>query len=72
MLSEREVEFVDVAGGGDVGRRRAFAEHLLDGISWNEVDEQKDDADHQPDYRQGVEDALEEEFQFLYLVTFSS
>jgi hypothetical protein len=44
----------------DVGGRRAFAEHLLDGVSGDEVDEQEDEAYHQPDYWQGVEDALEE------------
>jgi hypothetical protein len=35
---------------------------LLDGISGDEVDEKEDEAYDQPDYWQGVEDALEEEF----------
>ena len=29
LLAERSVEAIGVAGGGDVGLRRAFAEHLL-------------------------------------------
>ena len=37
----------------------AFAEHLLDGVSGDEVDQQEDGRDYQPDYREGVEDALE-------------
>ena len=48
-----------MAGGGDVGGRRAFAEHLLDRISGNEMDQQEDERHDQPDDRQGVEDALE-------------
>ena len=67
LLAERSVEAVGVARGGDVGGRRAFAQHLLDGISGDEVDEQEDEADHQPDDWQGVEDALEEEFQLSVL-----
>jgi hypothetical protein len=65
LHTEREVEFVEVAGRSDVGCRCAFPEHLLDGVSGDEVDEQKNYAHHQPDDRQSVEDALEEEFQFL-------
>ena len=49
-----------MARGGDVGGRGAFAEHLRDGVSGDQVDEQEDEGDHQPDYRQHVEDALEE------------
>jgi hypothetical protein len=33
---------------------------LLDGVSGDEVDEEEDERDYQPDYWQGVEDALEE------------
>jgi hypothetical protein len=51
-----------VAGGLDVGGRRAFAEHLLDGISGDEVDQQEDEANYQPEDWEGVEDALEEGF----------
>ena len=67
LLAERGVEAVGVARGGDVGGRRAFAEHLRDGISGDEVDEQEDEAHDQPDDGQGVEDALEDavfSFQF--------
>jgi hypothetical protein len=35
---------------------------LLDGISRDQVDQQEDEAYHEPEYWQGVEDALEEEF----------
>ena len=60
LLAERGVEAVGVARGLDVGGRRAFAEHLLDGVSGDEMDQEEDEADYQPDYREGVEDALEE------------
>jgi hypothetical protein len=52
-----------VAGGCDVGWRGAFAEHLLDGVSGDEVNQQEDKTDYQPNDWECVEDALEEEFQ---------
>jgi hypothetical protein len=64
LLAERGVESIGMARGGDVCGWSAFSEHLLDGISGDEVDEEKDKADHQPDHGQGVEDALEERFQW--------
>ena len=60
LLAQRSVEAVGVASGGDVGGRGAFAEHLRDGISGDEVNQQKDKAHYEPDDRQGVEDALED------------
>jgi hypothetical protein len=36
---------------------------LCDGVSGDEVDQEEDQAYYQPDYWEGVEDALEEEFQ---------
>jgi hypothetical protein len=49
--------------------RRAFAEHLRDGVSGNEVNEQKDQADYQPNDREGVEDALEDGFQAFVILS---
>jgi hypothetical protein len=60
LLAEWSVEAVGVAGGLNIGGRCAFAEHLLDGVSGDHVDEQEDEAHYQPDYWEGVEDALEE------------
>ena len=57
LLAERDIETVGVAGGLDVGGGCAFAEHLQDGIAGDEVDQQKDQRDHQPDYRERVEHA---------------
>jgi hypothetical protein len=37
LLAEWRVEAVGVAGGCDIGGRGAFAEHLLDGVSGDEV-----------------------------------
>lgn len=56
-----------MAGGGDIGGRGAFPEHLLDGVSGDEVDQEENQAHHQPDDWEGVEDALEEGFQSLSL-----
>ena len=36
---------------------RAFAQHLLDRIAGDQMDQQKDDGNHQPDHRQHVEQA---------------
>ena len=57
---ERNVEAIGVARGLDVGTGSAFAEHGLDGVSGDEVDEQKDHADDQPDDRQHVGEAGKE------------
>ena len=67
LLAERGVEAVGVAGGSNIRWRRAFAEHLLDGVSGNEVDKQEDQRHDEPDHRQGVEDALEDGLQFSVL-----
>ncbi len=69
LLAQRSIEAVGVAGGCNVGGRRAFAEHLLDGVSGDEVDEQEDEAYHQPDDGERVEDALKDGFQFSDLVS---
>ena len=63
LLAERGVEAVGVAGGGDVGGGAPSPSICCDGVSGDEVDEQEDEADHQPDYWEGVEDALEDGFQ---------
>ena len=54
-----------MAGGGDVGGWSAFAEHLLDGISGHQVDQEEDEGDYEPDDRESVEDALEEGLQVV-------
>jgi hypothetical protein len=35
----------------------------LNGVSGDEVDQEKDETHYQPDYWEGVENALEEDFQ---------
>ncbi len=57
-----------MAGGGDVSWRRAFTEHLLDGVAWDEVNQEKDQAHYQPDDWERVEDALEDGLQGRSLV----
>jgi hypothetical protein len=37
---------------------------LLDGVSRDEVNQEEDQGDDQPDYWEGVEDALEKSSQF--------
>jgi len=36
---------------------------LLDGVSGDQVDQEEDETYYQPEYWEGVEDALEKEFQ---------
>ena len=43
--------------GGDVSGGCCFAEHLLDGVSGDEVDEQEDERDDEPDDWEGVGEA---------------
>ena len=49
FVAEGDVESVGVAGGLNVRGGSAFAQHLLDGISGDEVDEEKDGGDDEPD-----------------------
>jgi hypothetical protein len=67
LLAEQGVEAEGVAGGGDVGWRRAFAEHLLDRVSRDQVDQEEDEGHDQPDDWESIEDALEERFQLAVL-----
>jgi hypothetical protein len=64
LFSEWGVEAEGMTSGGYVGGWSAFAEHLLDGISGDEVNHQKDEGDDQPDDWESVEDALEDRVQF--------
>jgi len=61
----RRVRRRGTGGGDDVGLGRAFAEHLLRwGASGDEVVfRRKTRLTDQPDYWDGIEDALEKEFQ---------
>ena len=56
---EREVEAIGVAESGDVRGGGAFAEHLDDGVSGDEMDEEEDDGDDDPEDREGDEDAAD-------------
>jgi hypothetical protein len=67
LFTKGGVESEGVAGGGDVGGRGAFTEHLLDGIAGDEVDQEEDQAHYQPDDWEGVEDALGYSFQLSVL-----
>lgn len=49
-----------MASCGEVGACDALAQHLLNGVARDEVDQEKDDRDHQPDDREGVENTLKE------------
>ncbi len=60
LLWQRHVKPVGMARGGQVGGSGTLAEHLLDGVSGDEVDEQEDDAHHQPDDGQHPGHALGE------------
>jgi hypothetical protein len=57
LRQERLIEAVLVAKGSNVGRGCALAEHLQDGIAGNQVNEQKDQGDHQPYDRKSEEQA---------------
>src|SRR5215469_16847634 len=67
LFAERSIQAERVPGGGDVGRRCSFTEHLLDRIPGNQMDQEKDEADYQPDDGESVKHALEESSQFSVL-----
>ena len=58
LLREREIESIGMTGGLNVSGCSAFAKHLLDGIARHEVNEQKDNRNHQPEDREGVEQTI--------------
>src|SRR5215469_13463192 len=72
LFAERSIQPERVPGGGDVGRRCSFTKHLLDRISGNQVDHEKDEADYQPDDGESIKHALEESSQFSVLSCSSS
>jgi hypothetical protein len=57
LRPERLIVAVLVAQGADVGRGCALAEHLEDGVAGNQVNEQKNERDHQPDNRKSEKKA---------------
>ena len=61
LFAEGGVEAKGVARGRDIGCRRSLAQHLLDRISWDQVDKQENEGDDEPDYWKGVDDALEKQ-----------
>ena len=52
LLPQRQIEPVLMTQGTNVSRGGAFAEHLQNWITWNEVNEQKDQRHDQPDNRE--------------------
>ena len=68
LFAQRSIKPIKVTRGGDIGRRSTFAKHLLDGISGYKVDQQENKANHQPDYWDGIENALDKWPQVLVLL----
>ena len=56
---ERRVEAVGVAEHGDIGGGGAFAEHLDDRVAGDEMDQKKDDRDHDPEDGERDEDTAD-------------
>ncbi len=56
---EGQIEANIVTLGGYIGRGRALAQHHLNRVAGDQVDEQKDERDHQPDDRNGEHEAGE-------------
>jgi hypothetical protein len=52
LLPQRQIEPVLMTQGTNVSRGGAVAEHLQNWITWNEVNEQKDQRHYQPDNRE--------------------
>ena len=60
LLRERQVEEVLVAQSRCIGWSCALAEHLLDGVAGNQVNEQKDQRNNQPYDRKSEREAGED------------
>jgi hypothetical protein len=48
LLKKGSIEAVCMASGGNVTGGSSFTEHLQNGISRDQVNQQEDDRDHQP------------------------
>src|SRR5215471_3239201 len=59
-------------GGGDVRGWRTFSEHLLNGVSGNEMDQKEDQGHDEPDDWERIEHALEEGLQAYVLISLST
>jgi hypothetical protein len=59
LLRHRDVQPIGVPRRLDVGRRRAFSEHLLDRIARHQVNQQKNNGHDQPQHGQCVQCADE-------------
>src|SRR5437763_14857131 len=60
LFAERPGGTVEMARGLHVGSRRAFTQHLQNGIAGYQVNEKKDDGDDEPDGGQRVQHAKRE------------
>ena len=59
LLAQRDIEAVGMPGGLDVSCRRAFSQHLQNGIAGNQVDQKEYQRHDEPDYGQRVQHAME-------------
>src|SRR5712692_5207166 len=60
LLAERNIESIGLPGGMHVGGGRAFGQQLQNGVVGNEMDQEKNQRDYEPYYRQRVQHAKEE------------
>ena len=64
LFAKWSIQSKGMACCSNIGGWSAFPQHLLDRVARNKMNQQKDEADYQPDDWKGVKDALEEGFQF--------
>ncbi len=50
----------------DLPRCRAFPEHLLDGITWHDVNHQKDEREYEPERRECQQESFEKVASHLW------
>ena len=65
LPAEGKIETVGVPGSLYVGYRSSFAQHLQDGVAGDQMDQQEYQRDHQPNYRQHVQNAKGEVAEHL-------
>jgi hypothetical protein len=71
LLAQRHIQPVRMAESRDILSAGAFAEHLFDRITRNDMDKKKDDRHHQPYHWDGVDQSDQHRPQSLHQEAFS-
>jgi Spy/CpxP family protein refolding chaperone len=66
LLSEWGIQAVRMASRSKISGGRSLSKHLQDGIAWDEMNQQKDNRDHQPQDGQSVQESREQQLKRIF------